>query len=249
MKLLRRHVWRAADDRRAMGRNLEESRGAEIAHLQEPAFGDQHVAGTEIAVQDAGSVRMVDGVADLTGEIEGPVQVERPVAHDDVLERLAGDVLHHDEEDVILLLGRQDGHDVRMAHRCQQTRLFEHLAEIEVLLVRDLEGDLLVNPGVLGQIDAAEAAAPKGRQNPVLPDGLAAEEHDRIIQGGSPRRCDGAKCEVRSTKCRRAMVRRAMACQIIAACTHGFMRRRLSGLGMSSIYRTTRRSTLSVCFD
>ena len=36
---------------------------------------------------------------------------------------------------------------------------FSSLAEIEVLLVRNLDRDVLVDPGVFGEIHAAEAAA------------------------------------------------------------------------------------------
>ena len=78
-----------------------------------------------------------------------------------MLERFARHVLHHDEEHIVLLLGREDGDDVGMAHRGEQPRLFEHLAEVEALLVRNLERDLLVDPGVLGEIDGTEAAAPE----------------------------------------------------------------------------------------
>ena len=104
-----------------------------------------------------------------------------------LLERLARHVLHHDEEHVVLLLGGEHRDDVRMAHRGEQPRLLQHLAEVEVLLVRDLERDLLVDPGVFGQVDAAEAAAAEGRQDAVLADGLTAEEHEvmRSIAGAS----------------------------------------------------------------
>ena len=105
---------------------------------------------------------MVDGVADLAGEVERPRQVERALAEDHLLERLTLHVLHHDEEVVVLLLRREHRHDVRMAHRRQQPRLLQHLAEVEMLLVRNLERDLLVDPGVFGQIDAAETAAAEG---------------------------------------------------------------------------------------
>ena len=128
-------------------------------------------------MQDAGAMRVVDRVADLAGEVERARQVERAFAPDDVLQRLAGHVLHHDEEHVVLLLGGEHGDDVRVAHRGEQPRLLHHLAEVEVLLVRDLDGDLLVDPGVFGEVDAAEAAAAERRQDAVLPDGLTAEEH------------------------------------------------------------------------
>ena len=87
-------------------------------------------------MKDAGAVRVIDGVANLAGEIERAAYVEGAVTRDDVLERLSGDMLHHDEEDVLLLLRGEDGNDVRMAHRGKEPGLLQHLCEIEMLLVR-----------------------------------------------------------------------------------------------------------------
>ena len=75
---------------------------------------------------------------------------------------------------LVLLLRREHRDDVRVTHRGEETRLLQHLAEVEVLLVRDLEGDLLVDPGVFGEVNSAEAATPQGRQNAVLTDNLTA---------------------------------------------------------------------------
>ena len=64
-----------------------------------------------------------------------------------------------------------------MIELSEQPRLVQQLAEVEVLPVRDLDRDLLVDPGVFREIDAAEAAAAERRKDAVLPDGLAAKEH------------------------------------------------------------------------
>ena len=159
VELLRRHVRRAADHRRAVRGNLEKARGAEVGDLQHVVLGDEHVGRPQVAVNHALTVRVVDGVADLAGEVERPVELERALARDDVLERLALHVLHHDEEDVVLLLGRDDGDDVGMADAGEQSRLAEQLAEVESLAVRDLDRDLLVDPGVVGEVDGTETAA------------------------------------------------------------------------------------------
>jgi hypothetical protein len=68
-----------------------------------------------------------------------------------------------------------------MTERGEKARLLQHLREIEVLLVRNLDGDLLVNPGVFGEENAAEAAAAEGRKVSILPDRLTLQEHGRII--------------------------------------------------------------------
>ena len=99
-------------------------------------------------------------------EVERPRQLERAFAHDDRLERLARDVLHDDEEDAFLLLGGEDRDDVGMAQAAEQAGLVQQLAEVEVLLtVRDLDGDLLVEPRVFGEEDGAEAAAAQRRED------------------------------------------------------------------------------------
>ena len=99
---------RAADDRRAVRGDLEEARGAEVGDLEQAVVGHEHVRRPQVAVEHALPVRVIDGVADLAGVVERDAEVERAVARDDRLERLAGHVLHHDEEDVLLLLRGQD---------------------------------------------------------------------------------------------------------------------------------------------
>ena len=89
----------------------------------------------------------------------------------------------------VLLLRGQDGDDVRMIEAGEQPRLAQQLAEVDALLVRHLERDLLVDPGVFGEVDRAEAAAADRRQDLVLPDDLAAEEHLRAqYSSGGPAR-------------------------------------------------------------
>ncbi len=104
-------------------------------------------------------MRVVDRVDDLAGVIERARDVERAVARDDRLERLARHELHDDEEDVLLLLRGQDGDDVRVIEAGEEPRLAQQLAEVDALLVRDLERDFLVDPGIFGEIDRAKAAA------------------------------------------------------------------------------------------
>jgi len=113
----------------------------------------------------------------MTGRPTEPGDVERALARDDGLERLTRHELHDDEEDILLFLGGQDGDDIRVIEAGEEPRLAQQLAEVDALLVRHLERDLLVDPGVLGEVDRAEAAAADRRQDFVLADDLAAEEH------------------------------------------------------------------------
>ena len=160
-----------------------------------PLSDDQHVRRPQVAVQHALPVRVVDGVADLAGVVERERDVERALARDDRLERFARHELHHDEEDVLLLFSRQDRDDVGMIEAGEEPRLAKQLAEVDALLVRNLQRDLLVDPGVFGEIDRAEPAAADRREDLVLADDLTAEKH----------RCAEYSSEVQS--CRDAVVR------------------------------------------
>src|SRR5262249_60921621 len=88
------------------------------------------------------------------------------------------DELHHDEKDILLPLSREDGDDVRVIQARQEPWFTEELAEVEVLLVRNLERDLLVDPGVFREIDGPEASAANRLEDLVLPDQLSAEKHN-----------------------------------------------------------------------
>ena len=127
-------------------------------------------------MDDALAVRVIDGVADLAGEVERAGQIERAARADDVLERLARHVLHHDEEDAVLLLRGGDRDDVGMIDRGEQPRLAQQLAEVQVLPVRHLDRDLLVDPGVVREVDGAEPAAAERSADLVLAELLALEE-------------------------------------------------------------------------
>ena len=53
----------------------------------------------------------------------------------------------------------------------------QNLDSVEMLLVRNLQRNLLVDPRVFGEIHGAEAAAADGRQDAVFAEGLTPEEH------------------------------------------------------------------------
>ena len=105
--------------RGAVRGNLEETRGAEVRDLQRAGFRYQDVRRAQVAVNDAVPMRMFRGAADLQGEVEGLFYLESAAALDERLECFARDVLHHDEEDVVLLLGGRDGDNVRVVQRGQ----------------------------------------------------------------------------------------------------------------------------------
>jgi hypothetical protein len=121
-------------------------------------------------------VRVIDGVADLAGEVECPGHIERSVRADQVFEGLALHVLHHDEEHVLLFFGRRDRDDVGMADAGEQPRLPQQLAEVEALPVRNFDRDLLVDPGIVREVDRTKPTAAERRDDLVLSECLAPEQ-------------------------------------------------------------------------
>ncbi len=110
-------------------------------------------------MDDALAMCMGDRPSDLLCVSEGAVDLQTAAAGDDGLQRLTRHVLHDDEEDIILLLGGRDRDDVRVIKAGKQAGFAQQLAEVQVLPVGDLERDLLVEPGVFGEIDRTEATA------------------------------------------------------------------------------------------
>ena len=66
--------------------------------------------------------------------------------------------------------------DVGMADAGEQPRLAQQLAEVEALPVRHLDRDLLVDPGVLREVDGTESTAAERRDDLVLAECLAPEQ-------------------------------------------------------------------------
>ena len=176
-KLLGRHVRRTADHGGAVSGNLEKARRAEIGDFHQAALRHQHVRRPQIAVQHTVAMGMIDGVADLAGVVERNREIERALPRDQRFERFPGHELHDDEEDVLLLLGGQDRHDVGMPERREQTRLAQQLAEVDALAVRHFQRDVFVDPGIAGEVHGPEAAAADRGEDFVLADKLSAEKH------------------------------------------------------------------------
>ena len=64
-----------------------------------------------------------------------------------------------------------------MVQRGQQAGLAQQIAEVDVLSMWNFDGDFLVDPRVFGEVNSAESAAAKWRQDLVLSDGLTTEKH------------------------------------------------------------------------
>jgi hypothetical protein len=180
-ELLRGHVGRAADHGRGVA-FLQQAAGAEVGHLENAALRQEDVGGAQVAVQDLGLVRVLHPLQDLDDVVQGARDVQALLAVEHGLQALALDVVHHDEEDALHPLRGQDADDVGVVEGGQEARLLEQVVEVPALAVGDLDGDLLVDPGVLGQVDRPEAAGAQVGEDLILPDGLPQQEHEA---GGS----------------------------------------------------------------
>ena len=155
--------------------DLEEARRSKVRDLQHVVLGDQHVGGPQVSMNDTLRVCVIDGVADLAREVQRTVQFERALRGDEVFQRLSLDVLHHDEEDVFLLFGGRDGDDIGVADAGEQARLSQQFTEVQPLTMRNFDRDLLVDPGVLREVNGTESAAAEWRDDFVFPETLTSE--------------------------------------------------------------------------
>jgi hypothetical protein len=104
--------------------------------------GHKDVSGLDVAVNDTLAVGGVEGVGDLNAQVQQGIEFDR-TAVDDVLQRLAGEALHHDEELVLVLSDFVDGADIGMVQRGGGARLaaktFERLRVLRGRIGKKLE--------------------------------------------------------------------------------------------------------------
>ena len=126
-RLLRRHVGDGTDHhprhRHLRLRHLRPDAGrdelgqAEIEHLDQPALGAHQVRALDVAMDDAVSVRFVEGVGDLEADFDHLAHRQRPLRRARG-QQFAVDVLHDDEVGAAVLADVVGDRDVRGAeHR------------------------------------------------------------------------------------------------------------------------------------
>ena len=152
----------------------------------------------------ADGVRGIERERDLVRDVERAVQLDRAFLLDQILERLALEVLH---DEVHRALGQDaevgDVDDVRVVDRRRRARLAQEAVD-RLLVARELRvqhfhRDRLLDVDVLAEVDGAHAAAAEDLVEPVVADVVAEprdvlflDEDGRVVQAeplpvGEPR--------------------------------------------------------------
>ena len=162
-RLLGREVLRRADDRAGLGHLARAGPGdAEVGDLDATFAVDDHVVRLDVPVDDPVLVRVAQRGEDLSRVRDRDRHRARPARHDQLLQRPALDVLHHD---VVRALGdapvvdrddvgvRQPGGVGRLA-----AEALDELLVVRVALVEDLHRDAAAELLVLGEPDVGHPA-------------------------------------------------------------------------------------------
>jgi hypothetical protein len=126
-------------------------------------LAEQDVARLDVAVDEPGAVRRVEGGGRLGDDARGAARFERTVLADEGTQVRAGDVAHRDEGDAVLLARVVDGDDVGVVERGGDLRLAEEALAgggvLDELGADDLQRDGALQQQVRRAIDDAHAAA------------------------------------------------------------------------------------------
>jgi hypothetical protein len=188
-QLLRRHVQRrphpdaGSRDRRVLGERDRAGLGVddgdragqpEVHDLDMPVRRDHHVAGLDVAVDETGPVDRRQGLGDLRAPAEQRVDVGGSLG-EDLAQRPALDVLHHQQQTAVVLDDVEHRGDVGVRHLAGHAGLADEAFPRDLVRrqVRrqGLDRHQPVQMRVPGAVDLAHAAPPDLVEHLVLADG------------------------------------------------------------------------------
>ncbi len=147
---------------------VHDFRGATLRHHDVGRF--------EVSVDDAGRVRMADGVEHLGQQVGGPLRLDWTHALHQLIEGLAANELHHHQEVVIGSVELVDGGDRGMIELGQHARFraeaLHHIAVGE-FGIQDLDRDFPIECFIDRLVHGAHAAATEPGDETILADGFA----------------------------------------------------------------------------
>ena len=164
-RLLGGDVLRTADDAAGLRelRAGEDLGDAEVGQLEDAVVADEDVRRLEIAMDDAVIVDMLEGRADLEGDVDRVAPREAAAMLDQVVEPAPLDELHRVPVLSVFVAGVVELDDVRMRELGERLDLaLEALEEAGVLGElggEDLDGGASAGDFFLGEMDASHAAA------------------------------------------------------------------------------------------
>ena len=179
LDLLRAHVFRGPDHdpRPGDALPLERAGDTEIHDVDAAALVDHDVLRLEVAVDDAVAVGLGQAPGDLQGDRHGPAGRQLSDLADEALEVLAVDIFHGDVGRALRPADVEHAADILVDDRAGRLELVaETLDRLGVgghFGPEELQGDLLVELGVVDLVDPAHAAAAE------LLDDLVAAGEDR----------------------------------------------------------------------
>ena len=166
---------------------------AEVGDLDPAAVGlvaDQHVLRLHVAVDQAGAVGGGEGGDDRLEQRQRPGGRHRRLLADHVAQGVAGDVLHGQEDDAVVVALVVDADDVRVVELGGGPRLaHEALGEVVVVTqtgVHHLDRDRAVEPDVGGLVDTGHATARDAGADAISP--VEESTDERVGLPARPRR-------------------------------------------------------------
>ena len=133
----------------------------EVEHFDQAFRGDHHIRRLEIAMHDAGRVRLGKRTRNLRGVVQALAE-RQSLALDQIVQRLAFHVLHGDEMHAVGFLDVVDGDNVGVIERRSRFSFLHEAAPplrvLHLVLRQHLDGDEAVQVRVTGLVNHAHAA-------------------------------------------------------------------------------------------
>ena len=162
-------------------------RQPEVEYFHLAVIGDEDVRRLDVAVHDAGMMGSLEGVGDLTAEVEHHIDRQRS-AVDPAAERAALEQLHHEKRQAVVLADVVHRADVRVIQRGRRARLaLKSLGGdriLQQLRGEELDGDLASEAGVFGAIDHTHTALANLVDDSVMGDSLADHRRAKLPMVG-----------------------------------------------------------------